>query len=339
MADDTYSLRSRPVKMAATSPSGNGSTSPRASSSSSSSSSAATARTPPQLPTPLESLLLLIYPVLLAFGTLFSVLSPQTRAVPYDFTGQAHIQAEAPSYFARKNNLFNTLFVKRGWGWITIAFVVFLLSHPALGSTSRKIKATLRWAAVTGWWIFVTQWFFGPALIDRGFRFTGGKCELAETAVFEGAADKGDLFTAVACKASGGRWSGGHDISGHVFLLVLGSWFLLQEVGWVAVRAGAFATRAEERCVVMDDGAVKGAGVEAEKGDSTVREGGMTFSAKFAVAVIGLSWWMLLMTAIYFHTWFEKLTGLLTALIGIYPVYYLPRWIPALRAVLGLPGI
>lgn len=300
--NDTYSLRSRPVRMAATTASKKGPDSPRISS------SAATARTPPQLPTSLESLILLIYPVVLAFGTVFSVVSPQTRDAPYDAYGQSHVQTEAPSYFARKSNLFNTLFVKRGWAWVTISFVVFLLSHPSLGSTSRKIKAATRWALVTGWWVLVTQWCFGPALIDRGFRFTGGKCEVAETAVFEGSADKSDVFTAIACKSSGGRWSGGHDISGHVFILVLGSCFLLQEVGWVLVRARAFASRQEERCVVMDDGAIKGAGVEAEKGESESRLGAADYGSKFAIVVIGLSWWMLLMTAIYFHTWFEKVS-------------------------------
>ncbi|ETS76518.1 hypothetical protein PFICI_11905 [Pestalotiopsis fici W106-1] len=325
---------------------------------SSSSSSAATSRTPPHLPTPAESLLLLVYPVLLLFGTLFSALSPETRAAAYDAVGQSHVQAEAPSYFARKNNLFNILFVKRGWAWITVAFFVFVLSHPSLQvSASRKLKAGLRWAAVTAWWVLVTQWCFGPALIDRGFRFTGGKCEVAEAAVFEGGfedTNKADVLTAVACKASGGKWRGGHDISGHVFLLVLGSWFLLQEVGWVVARAvnnsgtagggfSIFGRRGDERCIVMHDGAVKGAGVEAEKeGGARIQQQqqqGMTFGAKFAIGVVGLSWWMLLMTAIYFHTWFEKLTGLLTAFIGIYPIYYLPRWIPGLRSVIGLPGI
>ncbi|KAI1854885.1 hypothetical protein JX265_002524 [Neoarthrinium moseri] len=307
-------------------------------SSSSSSSTAATPRTAPHLPTPLEVLVLAVYPVLLIFGTLFSVLSPETRAVPYDATGQSHVQHDAPSYFARKNNLFNTLFVKRGWGWITLAFVAFLLTHPALASPTRKLKAGIRWALVTGWWVIVTQWCFGPALIDRGFRYTGGKCEVAETAVFEGSHDKADVFTAAACKASGGRWSGGHDISGHVFLLVLGSWFLLQEVGWVVARRGVFGRR-DERCVVMADGAVKGASVEAEKEDRTANQGELGLGGKFAIALVGLCLWMLLMTAIYFHTWFEKLTGLLVALTGIYAVYYLPRWIPVLRSIVGLPGI
>ncbi|KAI0128974.1 inositol phospholipid synthesis protein Scs3p [Xylariales sp. AK1849] len=338
---DKYSLRSRPVKMAASD--GPPSPTSRASGPSSTPAAAATAtatkRNPPQLPTAVEFLVLLVYPVILTFGSLFAVLSPETRASPYDATGQSHIQNAAPNYFARKNNIFNVVFVKRGWGWITIAFVVFVLTHPGLATTSRKLKAGVRWALVTSWWVLVTQWCFGPAIIDRGFRYTGGKCVAAEEAVFQGTGDTSDLFTAVACKASGGRWSGGYDISGHVFILVLGSWFLLQEVGWVAIRAGGFRRR-EERSILMNDGAVKGAGVEADNVESEVSERNrLGLGGKFAIVVVGLSWWMLLMTAIYFHTWVEKLTGLLVAFMAIYPVYILPRWVPALRAVVGLPGI
>ncbi|KAK8064691.1 hypothetical protein PG994_007329 [Apiospora phragmitis] len=345
MADtNTSSLRSRSDnKMAATS-----TNVPESSSSASSTQSTAAnkRRNPPHFPTALETLALVIYPTVLAFGTLFSALSPQTRASPYDSTGQSHVQALAPSYFARKDNLFNVLFVKRGWAWITAAFVAFAVTHPAVTSTpSRAARAGLRWAAVTGWWFLVTQWCFGPALIDRGFRLTGGQCAVAESNVVQGDKHAGarDFATAVACKAAGGRWSGGHDISGHVFLLVLGSWFLLQEVGWVAVRVGALTGRRDERTVVMGDGAVKGAGVVAEKSegqeDTTDAHRTLGLGGRFALVVVGLCLWMLLMTAIYFHTWFEKFTGLMTAFVGIYPVYILPRWIPALRDIVGLPGI
>lgn len=34
-----------------------------------------------------------------------------------------------------------------------------------------------------------------------------------------------------------------------------------------------------------------------------------------------------------------KLTGLLVALSGIYVTYVLPRVVPALRSIVGLPGI
>ncbi|KAL7626793.1 hypothetical protein AAE478_003567 [Parahypoxylon ruwenzoriense] len=329
----------------------NGSSSPHSYSSPSPSysSTTPTKRNTPYLPTPLETLGLLAYPTLLAFGALFSIVSPQTRGAPYDAaTGYA---TEAPSYFARKDNVFNTLFVKRGWAWITIAFASFVLTHASFRSRSgggggggmRKTGAAIgRWVLVTGWWVLVTQWCFGPPLIDRGFRFTGGRCEVATEAVAEGAADKAEVFTAAACRAAKGRWSGGHDVSGHVFLLVLGSWFLLQEVGWVVGRAGFLGAR-EQRCVVMSDGAVKGAGVEAGRvrsgGEEEGEERTLGFGGRFALVVVVLCWWMLLMTAIYFHTWFEKLTGLLVAFVGIYPIYILPRFVPVVRTLVGLPGI
>ncbi|KAM4057176.1 inositol phospholipid synthesis and fat-storage-inducing TM domain-containing protein [Hirsutella rhossiliensis] len=306
----------------------------------------APARHPPHLPTPLERAALALFPVMLAFGTVFSLVSPETRAAPY---------------FARKSNVFNVVFVKRGWGWTTLAFVVFLVTHPSYGSndnssntgwdlTPRRARAALRWTAVTGWWFLFTQWCLGPPVIDRGFRWTGGRCELARREVEMGDASDvgvGEMLTAVACKAAGGRWQGGHDISGHVFLLVLGTVFLMHEVGWPLLRWSS-AWR-EERCVVMPDGAIKGAGVEAgdpnsNQGRSRPADGwegryALGAGGKIVLVVAGLNLWMLLMTAIYFHTWFEKLTGLLTALLGWYVVYVVPRFVPALRAWVGLPGI
>jgi hypothetical protein len=273
-----------------------------------------TKRNMPYLPTPREAIFLALFPTILLFGTLFSVLSPQTRAAPYDSITQAHLQdpSLAPSYFARKSNIFNTLFVKRGWGWTTFAFFFFILTHPfhgpvnTLSLTPRRLQAGLRWLIVTIWWFLVTQWFFGPAIIDRGFRWTGGKCDLVETKVALGEGDSAEVFTAVACKAVGGRWSGGHDISGHVFLLVLASGFLLQEVGWAAVRS---AGRREERSVIMTDGAIKSATVESQGSAGDLGTGDILgIGGKTALGVVGLSCWMLLMTAIYFHTWFEKVS-------------------------------
>lgn len=297
----------------------------------SSSSSTATSqqRNPTFLPTPIESALLLAYPVLLAFGTLFSLLNPTVRNAAYDPAQQAHVQdaALSPGYFARKSNIFNVFFVKRGWAWVTLAFFVFLFTHPAVARAGDGLRvrgrAVLRWALVTGWWVLVTQWCFGPALIDRSFRFTGGKCDIAGARIEGGDAGPKDFVTGVACKAAGGKWWGGHDISGHVFLLVLGSYFLLQEVGWAYLNhwqrraggaGGAGVTVKDERSVVMHDGAVKSAVVEGGRYLEAVgtREqevtawGGLGLGVKVAGGVVLMSWWMILMTAIYFHTWFEK---------------------------------
>ncbi|KAI0425938.1 inositol phospholipid synthesis and fat-storage-inducing TM-domain-containing protein [Xylaria sp. FL1042] len=354
MAEGNHPLRSRGAQMTDSSVNGDAASSsaaapkiPAAMTTAGATMATATMRNSPFLPTPLETLLLAVYPSILVLGTLFSVLSPETRGAPYDAARQSHVQAHAPSYFARKDNLFNVLFVKRGWLWVTAAFLAFVATHPTFrrsgsgsGSGRMAVRAAARWALVTAWWVFVTQWCFGPPLIDRGFRFTGGKCEVAHDAVAEGTADHKDLFTAAACRTAGGNWSGGHDISGHVFLLVLGSCFLAQEVVWVVVRAGAkiVGSSGDDRAIVMGDGAFKGARVEAEH-RAEPHERHLGVGGKFALGVVGLSLWMLLMTAAYFHTWFEKLTGLLVASTAVYTVYILPRWIPALRGLVGLPGI
>lgn len=267
-------------------------------------------RTPPLLPTPLERIALGLFPFVLVFGTIFSLISPNTRSATYDPVEQTHTPGDSgfePSYFARKSNIFNIVFVKRGWAWNSLAVLAFVFTHASLAAPRQKGQAVLRWAGVTVWWILVTQWCFGPPMIDRGFRWTGGKCDIAELGVITGQGGTREAFTAVACKAAGGRWSGGHDISGHVFLLVLGSAMLMNEVLWPVLRWTGWT--AEERCVVMHDGAIKSAGVEAEKpqGSGAGKEA-FGLGGKFAVAVLALNLWMLLMTAIYFHTWFEKVS-------------------------------
>jgi len=147
------------------------------------------------------------------------------------------------------------------------------------------------------------------------------------------------FFTGAACKMSGGKWIGGHDISGHVFLLVLGSAFLWMEVLYVVLRASGSK---EERHVLNNGAEVKNASSEQqpdEIGQTMNTDGNWSLGVKVVMGVAGLSWWMLLMTAAYFHTWFEKLTGLVVAFAGIFIVYFLPRAVPALRAVVGLPGL
>jgi hypothetical protein len=274
----------------------------------------ATRRSPFQ-PTSLEALLLVTYPATLILGSLYSFIDPATRASPYNASSQSHVHELAPSYFAQKSNLFNVIFVKRGWFWITISYFLFLFTHPSTGPsrqaalTPKRIQGVIRWGIVTVWWIFVTQWFFGPAIIDRGFTLTGGQCELVRGAK-AGKVDMDDtrqFFTSIACKAVGGKWKGGHDISGHVFILVLGSMFLLEEVLFVLLRS---SRSKEERTILMSDGAVKNAEVEAQ-GDvvpGSDSQGQLNLGVKVVLGVAGLSIWMLLMTAAYFHTWFEKVS-------------------------------
>ncbi|KAL8967561.1 MAG: hypothetical protein Q9197_005363, partial [Variospora fuerteventurae] len=220
-----------------------------------------TTATPASLLSPPEILLLLTYPALLLLGSAFSLLDPSARHAPYSATSQSHPPEFAPNYFALKKNVFNLWFVKVGWFWFTVAWAVWVAVGVGMVNqrnskqpqgrrrvveiiteeedvedeaakaggegivlTPQRLRSLLRWAAVTAWWMLVTQWCFGPPLIDRGFRLTGGTCELMRDPTARAEMTHVQEFvTAATCKFAGGEWKGGHDISGHVFILVLGS--------------------------------------------------------------------------------------------------------------------
>jgi hypothetical protein len=310
----------------------------------------------PFLPTKLETLLLLIYPTTLVLGSIFSQLAPHVRASSSTYSGthqSYYPPASAPSYFAQKRNVFNVYFVKRGWFWVTVALAIFIGTHPSLGPslrptiTRRRIQAVARWGLATLVWIAVTQWFFGPPLIDRSFKLTGGACEILSDPSVRlktgTISETKDYFTAAACKIAGGQWKGGHDISGHVFLLILGSALL-----WFEVLPAILKSRGlrEERRVRVGNGKiiktrsiVDGTVKDDIPEHAVEQEEYTTLGVKIAVGVVGLSWWMLLMTAAFFHTWFEKFTGFLVAFVGIFFIYFLPRGVPQIRAAWGMPGL
>ncbi|KAI9852648.1 MAG: hypothetical protein M1838_006105 [Thelocarpon superellum] len=275
-------------------------------------------RSSPLLPTQIEFLLFTAYPATLFLGSLFSLLDPSTRATQYDSVTQSH--HPPPSYFADKRNVFNLLFVKIGWFWISLVYLIFLFPSPVL--TPRRFQGLIRYSVVTFYWIVVTQWFFGPPIIDRLFTLTGGLC------------DREGVASSAACKAIGGRWAGGHDVSGHVFLLALGSAFLWMEVLPFALRA----LGARDERLIASGAAVKRVETERQAPESA-EAAQSSFGVKLVAIIAGLSWWMLLMTAAYFHTWFEKLTGLVIAFTGIFSVHFLPRAVPSLRDVIGMPGM
>ncbi|KAF2455913.1 inositol phospholipid synthesis and fat-storage-inducing TM-domain-containing protein [Lineolata rhizophorae] len=315
----------------------------------------------PFLPTPLEAAILSIYPLTLLLGSLFGAFSSTTRGAPYDPAAQSfHPPELAPSYFARKRNVFNTYFVKVGWLWTTGALLAFAAAAAAAPRRARRgprpgSRLAARYAAATALWYLVTQWCFGAPLIDRSFLLTGGKCEIPASAPSSAAAGAADgsvaVLSALECRLSGGVWRGGHDISGHVFLLVLGSALLAFEI--LPVALPSVRGLREERLVRWENGRVGVVGGESaeDNRDETDRErseerrpedtsqGGLGLGTKVALGVAALMGWMLLMTAIYFHTWVEKLTGLLVAFMGIWLVYFLPRGVPAVRFVLGMPAV
>ncbi|KAF9181093.1 hypothetical protein BGZ51_007317 [Haplosporangium sp. Z 767] len=150
---------------------------------------------------------------------------------------------------------------------------------PAPGTTASAkvpsdviVKALVRWGLATLYWWLISQWFFGPGLFDRLFVLTGGSCSVD------------GHWSQYHCRKQGGLWSGGVDISGHMFLLTHAWLFLMEELSMFLNVPEAW-TALQNRS-------------------------GARYAIWSVVALCGLWWWMLLMTSVYYHHLAEKLTGL-----------------------------
>ena len=267
---------------------------------------------------------------------------------------------EVYNYFNDKGNFLNQIFVKKGWAWTTIIIVAFYAlillkkveGHNTGGATNKyKIisRAVINYILVTVWWIFFTQWFFGLPIMDRVFVFTGGKCtnvseelylkhklsphlfEKLVTLVDENGASlaaataatfESSAIPSYLCRKVKGSWEGGHDPSGHVFLLIHSSLYLVFESlpywqPWSKLRNDMQVLKIEARSL------------------ATTWKTKLLKTTKFisghphilVISLVGLWWWMLFMTSLYFHSIAEKFVGLLFGYVAFGVLYYLPRWL------------
>lgn len=235
----------------------------------------------------------------------------------------------------------------------------------------RRWQVLLRWGAATGVWWVVTQGTAGGSLIDRLYRLTGGLCEAAaheDDSKRNTGLHLAKIATYKACRAAGGSWRGGYDLSGHVFLLVLASGVLAFEVlpvvlPWVVGltdgRVVSYADNEIRRLGETEQAPDKSALVHADA--TTFFSGGLdqkregpghqrdaphphhatklkSYGTALAIGVVLLSWWMLLMTAAFFHTWIEKTGALVLAGAVLWGIYIFPRAVPRVRNFVGLPG-
>ncbi|CAK7891467.1 hypothetical protein CAAN1_01S05270 [[Candida] anglica] len=249
---------------------------------------------------------------------------------------------EVYNYFNDKRNFFNQYFVKKGWGWTTLVIVIFYAltlkkgSNLPIGKVLRR--AVINYLLVTVWWIFFTQWFFGFPIMDRVFLWTGGKCagieherlvdhstftknpsffqQLEETTLFET-----QMVSSYVCRSLKGSWSGGHDPSGHVFLLVHSSLYLVFESlpfweSWTRLKLNT-------RQLISN---VRNSPTISSKLFNLLK-----FIAAnpniLVILLVSLWWWMLFMTCIYFHSIAEKFVGLIFGYAAFSVLYILPRWI------------
>ncbi|CDK25962.1 unnamed protein product [Kuraishia capsulata CBS 1993] len=125
------------------------------------------------------------------------------------------------NYFTQKRNLVNTLFVKKGWGWTIVVYVLTFL-HNSKRQRKDLRQSLVRVSLVTASWYLVTQWFFGMSIIDRIFTLSGGQCVVEEVSTL--------VSSSMHCRRIKGEWTGGFDPSGHVFLLNTSMCLLLFEI-------------------------------------------------------------------------------------------------------------
>lgn len=242
--------------------------------------------------------------------------------------------------------------MKRSWAWVTGLFFAFagtvLLLPPtdtasttSTSSTQRVptvsnayptstpranplaphlIALTRRFLLASLYWFYLTQatWFgtrLGPSITHRILRYSGAVCvpsaiahdPLAPRAAggaLHGGADgvksmhldgPGDIQSGMVCTGARGEyWRGGHDVSGHAFMMVHCSLFLFELI--LPLLPTLFPIL------------FTGPKIKAHTGVKVVAYG--------AVAMIGLSWWMLLMTNLFFHSPTEKLSGFGFGLMG-----------------------
>ncbi|EGG07351.1 uncharacterized protein MELLADRAFT_71716 [Melampsora larici-populina 98AG31] len=246
-------------------------------------------------------------------------------------THNAHpsVPSSTLPYFAKKSNFFNQTFVKLGWAWTSLAVWAHLIlfathhtSHSKATEESEKrindsrqstngsqtqiqsnhvARSMTLYCTATALWIFLTQWFFGSSLIDRLLVLTGAECvpsmihpnegpdklKIAATKLSNAYCERRwgqrlpglDSFTIATHRP---YWSGGIDISGHAFLLSFSILLILSTLA-PSIRL-----------------------LWSSKPIPTPYRVGVYAN----LTLVGIWWWMLLMTSLYFHGPAEKAAGL-----------------------------
>ncbi|KAJ1025873.1 hypothetical protein NDA16_002499 [Ustilago loliicola] len=186
--------------------------------------------------------------------------------------------------------------------------------------TSPVSISVLRYAIATGIWLLFSNWFFGPPLSERILTATGAICvpsgDPQQSPVEElycrtrtplSSSSHPALFSSSSLKSKSIRamWKGGHDISGHTFIMVLSALLLLEDI------APYLAALLGPNSAIVKSLFPQATWLHAARTRWTP-------AAKGAVAatlgLVALWSWMLLNTAIYFHTPQEKVSGLFVGL-------------------------
>ncbi|GME79151.1 unnamed protein product [Ambrosiozyma monospora] len=262
----------------------------------------------------LELLIMLTYPMIIILGQLIWLVAPAESSM---------------NYFTSKKNIFNVYFVKQGWFWTTLVFGLFLFSVMRDSNVVRKqhgvVSCVKKFASITACWFFFSQWFFGMPIMDRIFVLTGGSCynvsaeklknsesfklmdftieDLAEYTNQDNDYYYSSSISSRQCRSMRGRWYGGHDPSGHVFLLSLSTTFLMTQLFEFY---NSITLRKKLRQFKIDSENY----LKNREFVQFLKSLFLEYPVVLLLMLVGLWLWMLLNTTIYFHSLLENLAGL-----------------------------
>lgn len=247
-----------------------------------------------------QIVLLSTFPILIVIGQFMNRFSPEETI---------------HNYFTSRGNLVNTYFVKFGWFWTIFSYSVIIFTKIRKSGINRRlmILSITKVTIITIGWILFTQWCFGPPLMDRIFIITGGQCDnVLESKIpeklkkyFSPSSDalQSDYYfskyiSSSRCKSFQGSWKGGHDPSGHIFLLTLGITVLVIE---------------SIELYTNDENVLN----EIWNSDFNLYKY-LSHPSSFVLLVISLDFMMFLMTILKYHSLAEQMAGLIVALMVIW---------------------
>ncbi len=184
-------------------------------------------------------------------------------------------QTHWSAFFTDKSNFLNVYFVKWGWIWYDITYLVNIklpikfrtIAPIAIIILTTRLLSAKKLLLVTAYWFIWTQWFFGHSLFDRLFHhYPWAYCVNQDhSSYFE-------------CKKSGHRWLS-FDASGHCFLMIHSSLYLWEELRSLNKRRRLLKALIPRIAMFL----------------------------AYGVLIIWLA--MLISTSMFYHTWYEKLVG------------------------------
>ncbi|XP_030223450.1 acyl-coenzyme A diphosphatase FITM2 [Gadus morhua] len=206
-------------------------------------------------------------------------------------------QLVPPSYFSGPKTFLNVYLVKVGWGWTLLLLTPFLLlSNSALNrDVAFLLRRVLSLVTATACWFVCTETFLYIENVT-GSCFATAALDVSHT----------DLMSKTSCVRAGLHWHG-FDVSGHSFLLLYSSLFIMEETAPMAhLKTASLSTL--PRVVVQ-----------------------LLYIALNVLVVVWI--FMFVCTSVYFHDPSQKLVGSLCAILawhGTYRVWYLRPWSPGL---------